>query len=413
MRRVSEAARAVSTTVLRLNLPSSNPGCPALPKPARQPFASLYFFPVAAAYAALILPWSVLAQFGLVAAPPGLHGSLGHAHEVLFGFAMAVVAGYVLGPQPKRWILLILGLWLVGRAAFLGWPASFVSVAVNVSFVTVLAYRVVPRFARTAKKWRNKAVAPVILGLCIAGALFQGLYGAKMPGLLYGLLLEAILLLSTLMFFMGGRMLAPAVAGHMLKQNRDLEARVQPRLEGAVLILMGLVLILNMLPWTPLRPIVGVLLVFAAGTTLVRLLRWPVRHCLDRPDLLALMLGYLWVVVGWLLVGFTLLTGTIPLSTALHSLTVGALGTLTLTVMARTRAQRTRRDSAMPPMMYVAVGLISVAALARLAAGTVAPGLTFYLVAAVSWSLGFFILLVFLLRLAQAEHLRREKSIPA
>ena len=91
---------------------------------ARQTFASLYFFPVAAAYAALALPWSVFAHFGLVEAPPGLNGPLGHAHEMLFGFAMAAVAGYVLGPQPKRWIGLILSLWLVGRLAFLGWPST-------------------------------------------------------------------------------------------------------------------------------------------------------------------------------------------------------------------------------------------------------------------------------------------------
>jgi hypothetical protein len=43
---------------------------------------------------------------------------------MLFGFAMAAVAGYVLGPQPKRWIGLILSLWLVGRLAFLGWPST-------------------------------------------------------------------------------------------------------------------------------------------------------------------------------------------------------------------------------------------------------------------------------------------------
>jgi uncharacterized protein involved in response to NO len=43
---------------------------------------------------------------------------------MLFGFAMAAVAGYVLGPQPKRRIGLILSLWLVGRLAFLGWPST-------------------------------------------------------------------------------------------------------------------------------------------------------------------------------------------------------------------------------------------------------------------------------------------------
>lgn len=366
---------------------------------AKLPFANLYFFPVAAAYSALALPWFVFGHFGLVVTPPGLNGPLMHGHEMLFGFAMAVVAGYVLGPQPRRWIASMLGLWLAGRVAFLGWPGSLFAVALNTLFVVLLAWRVVPRFAGSAKKWRNKAVAPVIVGLCIAGALFQTLYTAGKPGPLYGVLLEAILLLSTLMFFMGGRMLAPAVAGHLNKQGRELEARVQPRLEGAVLIVMGVALVLNLVRWSLLRPLVGVLLVLAAALTLVRLLRWPARYCLDRPDLIALMIGYLWLALGWLAVAAAMLSDLLPLSTAVHGLTVGALGTLTLTVMARTRTQRSRRESRMPVALYLAVGLVSLAALARLAAGTYPAGPVPYLVAAVCWSLAFLILLGFFLRL--------------
>lgn len=365
----------------------------------RQPFASLYFFPVASAYAAIALPWSVFGHFGLFITPPGLTGPLAHAHEMIFGFAMAVVAGYLLGPQSRRWMGLWLGLWLAARLTFMSWPGSFLSVAMNSCFVAVLAWRVVPRFTRSAKKWRNKMVAPLILGLCLAGALFQGLSVAGVPGPLHGLLLEAILLLSTLMFYMGGRMLAPAMAGHLHKKGRNLEARVQPRLEGTVLVVMGVVLVLNLAPWNLPRSLVGALLVLAAAFTLMRLLRWPARHCLDRPDLIALMIGYLWLVLGWLLIAAAMLSELLPLSTAVHGLTVGALGTLTLTVMARTRTQRSRRESRMPVVLYLAVGLVSLAALARLAAGTFSAGPTPYLVAAVCWSLAFLILLGFLLRL--------------
>lgn len=376
---------------------------------SRQPFASLYFFPVAAAYAAIALPWSVFAHFGLIIAPPGMAGPLGHAYEMLFGFAMAVVAGYLLGPQSRRRIGLILGLWLLGRLLSLGWPGSVFAVVVNISFVVVLAWRVVPRFASTAKKWRNKAVAPIVLGLCIAGGLFQGLYWAGKSGPLYGVLLEAILLLSTLMFFMGGRMLAPAVAGHLHKQGRELEARVQPRLEGTVLILMGVTLVLNLIPWSLVRPLVGASLMLASAVTLVRLLRWPARHCLDRPDLIALMIGYLWLASGWLLVGVALLAELLPLSTALHGLTVGALGTLTLTVMARTRIQRGRKDCRMPVILYLAVAMISLAALARLAAGTFPAGKTLYLIAALCWSLAFLILLGFLLHLGRGDRVKKPR----
>ena len=333
-------------------------------KQAKKPFASLFFFPLATAYGAVILPWSVLAQFGLLAAPPGLIGSLGHAHEMLFGFAMAVVAGYVLGPQSRQWLWLILSLWMAARIAFLGWPTSYLSALINVLFVAVLAYKVVPRFAG-AKKWRNKTLAPILLGLCVAAGLFQALLLVNVTGPAHGLLFEAILLLSALMFFMSGRMLAPAIATHLLKQNCELQARLQPRLEGYVLLLMGAALITNLFPAQATRPVVGCLLLAAAGVALTRLLRWPVWRCLDRPDLVALTSGYLWLVIGWSVIGLALLSQTLPLSTALHGVTIGALGSLTLTVMARSQAQRIRKDANAAPAIYLATGLISIAAMAR------------------------------------------------
>ncbi|QIB50768.1 NnrS family protein [Pseudomonas sp. OIL-1] len=366
-------------------------------KQAKQPLASLIFFPVATAYGAFILPWSVLAQFGILAAPPGLVGSLGHAHEMLFGFAIAVVAGYVLGPQPRRWLGTMLSLWLAARVAFLGWPASYLSALANILFAAVLAYKVVPRFAG-AKKWRNKTLAPILLGLCVAAAVFQTLLLADHPGPAHGLLFEAILLLSALMFFMSGRMLAPAIATHLLKQNRELQARLQPRLEGYVLLLLASALIANLLPGEAAQLIVGISLLVSAGVALVRLLRWPVWQCLDRSDLLALTAGYTWLVVGWLLIGGALLFQALPLSTALHGVSVGALGSLTLSVMARSQAQRTRKDPNAAPAIYLATGLISLAAVARIFAGTLIPVVEMHVLAATGWSVAFLGLLVFLLR---------------
>src|SRR3546814_8884250 len=55
-----------------------------------------------ALYAALILPYSVLALLGLLPALPGLATSAGHAHEMLFGFALAVIAGYLLRSEERR-----------------------------------------------------------------------------------------------------------------------------------------------------------------------------------------------------------------------------------------------------------------------------------------------------------------------
>src|SRR5690625_8011796 len=78
---------------------------------SRPPFANAWFFPAAALYAAVLLPLSVLSMLGLMPALPGLVSPAGHAHEMLYGFALAVVAGYLLGPQPRETTLILLGCW--------------------------------------------------------------------------------------------------------------------------------------------------------------------------------------------------------------------------------------------------------------------------------------------------------------
>src|SRR5690606_36877148 len=113
---------------------------------------------------------------------------------------------------------------------------------------------------------------------------------------------------------------APAVAGHLMKQDRTLEARVQPRLEGVVLVALAVILALNLVPHIWARAITGGLLLTIALITLVRTLRWQLWHCVDRPDLLALSLGYLWLVAGWALFGASLIWQLLPLTHALHAL---------------------------------------------------------------------------------------------
>lgn len=67
----------------------------------KRPHAFSVFFPAAAIHAALIVPLTLFAVYIKPGWPPGLLGA-GHGHELIFGFALALVAGYTLGPQPRR-----------------------------------------------------------------------------------------------------------------------------------------------------------------------------------------------------------------------------------------------------------------------------------------------------------------------
>ena len=125
--------------------------------------ASQYLFPLAAAYAALLLPWSSLALLMGVPAPPGLYSVFGHAHELLIGYAMLVVAGYLLGPIESVKIRSLIAVWLLARAGFLFFPGSPWAWSGALAVAGLTAAWTVPRFARSAKKWRNKTTAPLLL----------------------------------------------------------------------------------------------------------------------------------------------------------------------------------------------------------------------------------------------------------
>ncbi|MCQ4296129.1 NnrS family protein [Pseudomonas stutzeri] len=364
------------------------------PRKPRLPFANAWLFPAATLYAAFLLPWSVLTLLGLVPALPGLATSSGHAHEMLFGFALAVVAGYLLGPQPLCFTLILLGCWALARVSFLLWPGSWLALASAAAFAGALAWKVLPRFFGAAKKWRNQTVAPAVAGLGLLSAIASSGFGAEIDRLA---LLQTLLLLATLMFFMGGRIIAPAIAGYAQSQGWRLDARVQPHIEGAVLILLGLALLLNLLPWPLAQQLTAAVLISAGALTTIRLLRWQPWRC-ARPDLLILLLGYAWLALGLLLFGLATVLPRLPLSATLHALSVGALGSLTFAVMARTRLIYRFRDPAEQSRIQAMALLISLAALARVLPTLLDRRPGWLLLAAGCWSLAFLALALLLWR---------------
>lgn len=310
--------------------------------PTKQP-AFYWFFPAASLLAALLVPLSVWSGGSGSGWPPGLLGA-GHGHELIFGFALALVAGYTLGPQPRRILLPLFGLWLLARLSWLVLPGSTAAGILSPAFALTLAWLVVPRF-NAAKKWRNKLTGPLILLICLlaAGYWLIGLVDWRPGGLLPDqrqLMQGTVLGLLLLMTFMGGRIIAPAVAGTLEKKGIALEARVQPRLEGALLVMLSGALALTLI--SPGRPLAGALLVAAAALIVARTLRWQLWRCPERPDLLVFGIGYLWLAAGSLLTGIALLTAA-PLAPALHLITVAALGTLSTSVMLRLAWQRSQR----------------------------------------------------------------------
>lgn len=353
---------------------------------AKTVWAHRVFFPAACLYGAIAVPLSVFAMYSGWGWPPALLG-LGHAFEMLFGFALAVIAGYTLGPSDPRLLTGLFVLWLAARVAQFIAPFSLASLLISAAFGLALAWRIVPRFI-AAKKWRNRLLMPLLGGLCLLPTAYlltqQLAYGQGSRLVLH----EGILFLALLMAFMGGRVIAPAVAGELHKQGRNLEARVQPRIEGAFILLLIIAAPALVLPST--ASLAGAMAIIAGLLIVLRLLRWQLWHCRSRPDLLGLCAGYLCLGLGLVLLGSTIVARG-QLTAALHVITIGALGTLSSSIMSRTHYQRLRRSP--PPTVLVVwmLSTIAIATLARVAATFPSLGdpLPLLWLAATAWALCF------------------------
>ncbi|NEZ02682.1 NnrS family protein [Wenzhouxiangella sp. XN201] len=366
-------------------------------RPARA-ITEVRFFPLAALYGALSVPAFVLGWTGLLPTLPGLRTPAGHAHELLFGYALAVVAGFLINRASAPRLALMMALWLGARLAFLFFPGSLAAIAFNVGFAGLVAATAAPRFMKAAKKWRNRLTGPLVLAICAAAAGFQlltfhaGGFGS------YVLLGEAVVLFAMLMLFFGGRLIAPAAAGAIERSGGSMEARVQPRIEGAILLAMIGAAVTGILPM--LAPLQGLLLMLAGTLALVRLARWRLWQCWRRIDLIGLGIGYVWLGAGLILLGagrgFAI---GLPPGVATHAITVGALGTLTTGIMLRTRLLRLRIPLEQFGRSFAAMtALVSLAALSRLVGGASDGGL---LLAAAAWSSALLLLFALLLRFRQ------------
>lgn len=337
------------------------------------------FFPAAILIGGIAVPlWVVL-----LPSRPDL--VLWHGHELLFGFGLAVVAGFLLARIRRHMLIVLLATWSLARIAMplgspiLGGVAAF-------AFVTLLAVIGGSGFLRSAKQMRNAVFGVVLIGFAAAEATYQaGVLGLLEHGEARGLRL-ALDLLTLLMLQMGGRVIPAATAGALLRRGQHLPDRVQPRLEAAIGGLMAIVIVAGQIEgWETLA---GAARLMAAALALVRLGRWQSWKIAAIPDLAALHLGYAWLGIGLALTGAGPFIESGWSMAGIHALGIGALGTLTLTMMARTAATRRRLGDGLPKSILLVAVLLAVAALLRIAAALDGPSAFLYASAA-SWTFAF------------------------
>lgn len=333
------------------------------------------FFLLAGVHAALAMAAWLLFLRGRLPLPGPMDPVSWHAHEMLFGFAGAAVAGFALTavanwtdrpPISGTPLLLLVLAWAAGR--LLGAMAVPWELAAAVDVVLPLALAgLVGREVVAAGNWRNLPVVAGIglLGLAsaidwleAAGPLADDDLGARL----------GVAALVGLTCLIGGRMV-PAFTRNWLTRRQASRLPAPPdRLDDATLGLTTLALAV----WTGLAvgPMVALLLAAAGLLNLLRLARWRGLATLGEPLLWSLHGGYLCLGAGLLLLAAAAgRPDLVPEVSALHGLTAGAVGLTVVAVMTRATLGHGGWPLVAGTDTALVFGLLVVAAISRVWAG--------------------------------------------
>ncbi|MGH7035523.1 MAG: NnrS family protein [Stellaceae bacterium] len=298
-----------------------------------------------------------------------------HIHEMLFGFAMAAIAGFLLtaipswtGRLPVRGALLgwLAGFWLAGRiaCAISALIPLELAIAADLALPAALA-AVAAREIIAAKNWRNlPMLAPlVVLGLANLLMHLEAAGAFRLAGLGWRLGLAAVVVLITVV---GGRIIPSFTRNWLAKRQAVRLPAAADAIDRAALGALHA----GLFGWAffPELRAAGLLLLLGAVLNLRRLVRWRGAATIAEPLLLVLHIGYGWVVLGAALLGFAMLSSNVAQTAGIHALTAGAIGTMTLAVMTRVTRGHTGRALTADRATCLVYLLVSLAALARVAA---------------------------------------------
>lgn len=371
--------------------PAEGPASLALPG---WPVLRLGFRPFylgAAFVAAISVPLWIAMYMGRVQLNVSVSPMLWHAHEMLYGFAVAVIIGFLLtagkswtGLQTPRGAALggLATLWLAARLAGLGAP-HWVYAALDVMLLPIVAVVFLRLLIRAGNR-RNLPIGAILVLLSLANLAFHLSASGWLPVSPLQTLHAALALIVLIECVIAGRVI-PVFTANV---TPGLQIRPRPRLEQVTMAITAMALLL----WVLVAPNPGSACVLwgAAALHMVRMLRWQSWVTRDRPILWILHAAYLWMPIGFALLGAAQ-WGLLPASVGIHALTVGVTGGLIIGMITRTARGHTGRAMKASRTEVFAYGLILCAAVVRVIVPILWPeGWMFCLVAAaLAWSLAF------------------------
>lgn len=324
----------------------------------------------------LIVFWNALFN-GTLTAEHYFPDSYWHAHEMLLGYAVAVIAGFLL-TAVKNWtgkptltgdrLASLCLLWLYGRILpfYAGLLPDILIALVDFSFLPVLAYQVSKPIIE-AKQPKNL----FFIGLLLLLALGNGLIHLDMLGVANNMaatgleLVVAVIII--LILIIAGRVFPffteRGISGTLIIRN--------PMLDSLSVASAAIVFALQLVGIT--GTLLALAAIIAVAVNSLRFAAWYVQRIWYVPLLWVLYTGYAWVILGFILTALSAYSLVLP-SLALHAFTLGGIGVLTLGMMARVSLGHTGRALKASNAIAIAFVLINAAALLRVLLPIAMPG---------------------------------------
>lgn len=346
------------------------------------------FYLLASLFAILSIPLWVATYFNVL--QYAAINVVWHMHEMVFGFAAAVVVGFLF-TAVRNWtglwtprgqeLAAFVALWLAGRFAMLT-AKPLVAALLDLPFLPVAAF-VLCRLIYRSGKTRNLRLVG-ILGLLSICNLCYHLARLEVIGMpVTKPLHAAFLLLIVLCTVMGARVIPGFTANATLAKTTS-----HPKTDMMALCVMSGCFI-SWLSSTP-GAVTVALSLLGAGLHFLRMRDWKSIKTLQHPLLWILHLSYAWIGIGTALLGLASL-GLASASSALHAMSVGAMSSLIVGMIARTTRGHTGQRMLSSPFDILMFSAIQIAAVVRLSANYVAVGVRphFLIASALMWSAAF------------------------
>jgi len=359
-----------------------------------------FFFLAGISAALLGFIWGLF--FYSTGGPMTAYGSVyWHGHEMIFGFVVAVVAGFLL-TAVKNWtgrqtakgtaLLLLVFLWFLARVLpFFPelFPYWFVA-TIDFAFLPAVAVALTPLLIKT-KNHRNLVFIGILLMLAASNVIFHlGVMGSIENGQRYALY-AAIYMILLLISVMGGRVIPFFIERGL---GGGFKRRSIPAIDISASLFLLLLGVLHTAGMTGTGTAVVALV--AAVLHFIRLLGWYGKGVWRVPLLWVLVMAYGWIVAGLFLMALSM-AGILATSLALHALTIGGIGMMTIGMMVRVSMGHSGRELYAPALMASAFVAINFAVVVRVFLPLILPAQAYpalVLISALIWAISFTVFVV-------------------